>query len=112
MSKATLVIIKSMGIGDLVILIANIHAISKSIGEPVTVLAQKNTQASAILKYDPYVKEVIDLDKKGFFIPIEKKRSMIININNLFYRMEPNDKELRILASIISSLSKKKLNHN
>ena len=75
MSKATLVIIKSMGIGDLVILIANIHAISKSIGEPVTVLAQKNTQASAILKYDPYVKEVIDLDKKGFFNIIKKIKS-------------------------------------
>jgi len=32
---------------------------------------------------------------------------MILNINNLIYRLEPNDKELRILASIISSLSKK-----
>ena len=48
------------------------------------------------------------LDKKGFFMPPEKKHSMIMNINNLFYRLEPNDKEVRILASIISSLSKKK----
>ena len=47
------------------------------------------------------------LDKKDFFIPIEKKHSMLLNINNLIYRLEPNDKELRILASIISSLSKK-----
>ena len=47
------------------------------------------------------------LEKKDFFIPIEKKHSMLININNLIYRLEPNDKELRILASIISSLSKK-----
>ena len=47
------------------------------------------------------------LDEKNFFLPIEKKQSMIININNLIYRMEPNDKELRILASIISSLGKK-----
>ena len=47
------------------------------------------------------------LEKKGFFIPIEKKHSMLLNINNLIYRLEPNDKELRILASIISSLSKK-----
>ena len=52
------------------------------------------------------------LDKKGFFIPTEKKHSMIMNINNLFYRLEPNDKELRILASIISSLSKKNINLN
>ena len=47
------------------------------------------------------------LDKKNFFVPEEKKRSMIMNINNLIYRLEPNDKELRILASIISTLSKK-----
>ena len=33
---------------------------------------------------------------------------MLLNINNLIYRLEPNDKELRILASIISTLSKKK----
>ena len=47
------------------------------------------------------------LDKKDFFIPKEKKHSMLLNINNLIYKLEPNDKELRILASIISSLSKK-----
>ena len=44
---------------------------------------------------------------KDFFLPPEKKKSMLININNLIHRFEPNDKELRILASIISSLSKK-----
>ena len=68
MSKA-LVIIKSMGIGDLCILISNIHAISKKIAQPITVLAQKNTRAEEILKYDPHVKEVIGLDEneiKGF----------------------------------------------
>ena len=48
------------------------------------------------------------LDNKNFFIPKEKKHSMIVNINNLIYRLEPNDKELRILASIFSSLNKKK----
>ena len=31
---------------------------------------------------------------------------MIMNIHNLFYRLEPNDKEVRILASIISALYK------
>ena len=66
MSKA-LVIIKSMGIGDLVILTANIHAISKSINGPVVLMAQKNTNATDILKNDPHVEEIIDLDKKGFF---------------------------------------------
>ena len=31
---------------------------------------------------------------------------MNMNINNLFYRLEANDKELRVLASIISTLAK------
>tara|TARA_B110001452_G_scaffold241360_1_gene223489 strand:- start:106 stop:297 length:192 start_codon:yes stop_codon:yes gene_type:complete len=47
------------------------------------------------------------LEKKNFFTPIEKKPSMMININNLFYRFEPSDKELRVLASIMSTLAKK-----
>ena len=53
-----------------------------------------------------------NLEKKNFFKPTEKRSSMIKNINNLFYRMEPNDKELRILGSLIGSLSKNKKKHN
>ena len=49
------------------------------------------------------------LETKNFFNPNEKKHSMIMNINNLIYRLQPNDKELRILASIISSLTKKNM---
>ena len=74
MSKV-LVIIKSMGIGDLLILISNIHAISKKIARPVTVLAQKNTRAHTILKHDPHIEEVIELDEKeikSFFSIIRK----------------------------------------
>ena len=74
MSKA-LVIIKSMGIGDLCILISNIHAISKKIGKPVKVLAQKSSRATAILKHDPHIEEVIELNEKeikGFFSVIKK----------------------------------------
>ena len=74
MSKA-LVIIKSKGIGDLSILISNIHAISKKLSKPVTILAQKNTRAHAILKYDPHIEEVIELDEKeikSFFTIIKK----------------------------------------
>ena len=77
MSKA-LVIIKSMGIGDFCILISNIHAISKQISQPVTILAQKNTRAHSILKYDPYVEEVIELNEeeiKGFFNIAKKIKS-------------------------------------
>ena len=72
MNQTVNVILKSAGIGDLCILIAYIHAISKSVGAPVIVLAQKSTRASSILKNDPYIKEVIDLDKKGFFNIIKK----------------------------------------
>ena len=74
MSKV-LVIIKSMGIGDLSILISNIHAISKEIDKPVTVLAQKNTRAKSILQHDPHIAEIIELDEKeikGFFNIIKK----------------------------------------
>ena len=74
MSKA-LVVIKSMGIGDLSILISSIQAISKKIAKPVTVLAQKSTRAHAILKHDPHIEEVIELDKKeikSFFAIIKK----------------------------------------
>lgn len=74
MSKA-LVIIKSMGIGDLCILISNVHAISKKMGCPVTVMAQKNTRANAILKHDPHVEEVIELNEKGFFNIVKKIKS-------------------------------------
>ena len=74
MSKA-LVVIKSMGIGDLCILISNIHAISKKIDKPVKVLAQKSSRATAILKHDPHIEEVIELNEKeikGFFSVIKK----------------------------------------
>jgi tRNA/rRNA methyltransferase len=47
------------------------------------------------------------LDNKRFFKPTEKKKSMILNINNIFGRLELSDKEMRILFSIFSSLNKK-----
>ena len=67
-----------------------------------------NLKISSKLKISSLVTHLTNLlEKKDFFIPKEKKHSMILNINNLIYRLQPNDKELRILASIISSLSKK-----
>ena len=47
------------------------------------------------------------LDRKRFFKPPEKKKSMILNINNIFGRFELSEKEIRILFSIFSSLNKK-----
>jgi len=69
-----------------------------------------NVKISSKLKINLLIKHLMRLlDEKDFFKPKEKKQSMILNINNLIYRLEPNDKELRILASIISSLSKKNI---
>ena len=47
------------------------------------------------------------LDSKKFFKPPEKKKSMLLNINNIFGRFELSDKDIRILFSIFSSLNKK-----
>ena len=47
------------------------------------------------------------LDNKKFFKPPEKKKSMILNINNIFGRLELSEKEMRILFSVFSSLNKK-----
>ena len=72
-----------------------------------------NIKISSKSKINSLIKHLVKLlDEKEFFLPKEKKHSMMLNINNLIYRLEPNDKELRILASIISSLGKKTINHN
>jgi len=79
MHKA-LIIIKSPGIGDLQILLSNIHHISKNIGGPVSVLAQKKTGAKAVFTYDnQHVEEVIDLGRKDFFNIINKIKSKKFN---------------------------------
>ena len=86
MSKV-LVIIKSMGIGDLSILISNIHAISEKIGGPVTVLAQENTRAKSILQHDPHIEEVIEFNEKeikGFFNIIKKIKPMKFDQSYIF----------------------------
>ena len=67
-----------------------------------------NLKISSKAKITNIVRHLVSLlEKKNFFTPREKKLSMQLNINNLIYKLQPNDKELRILASIISSLSKK-----
>ena len=69
----------------------------------------KNIKISSKSKITLVLKHLIKLlETKDFFVPKEKKQSMILNINNLFYRFEPNDKELRILASIVTALSNNK----
>ena len=67
-----LVIQQRYGIGDMVILLPYIHAISKKFDAPVSLLAKESSKASDLLAEDKHVDEIITLDKKkdgvyGFF---------------------------------------------
>jgi len=44
------------------------------------------------------------LENKGFFSPREKKKTMLINLRNIFERTQLSNKELRILSSVFSKL--------
>ncbi len=97
---------KSLNLSHSVTIIC--YEIFKTINKKFFDKNNKNLKISSKFKVSALVKHLINLlEKKDFFIPKEKKHAMLLNINNLIYRMEPNDKELRILASIISTLSKK-----
>jgi tRNA/rRNA methyltransferase len=86
------------------------YEIFKVLNEKLFIKNNTNIKISSKSKINSLIKHLLKLlEDKEFFLPKEKKRSMILNINNLIYRLEPNDKELRILASIISSLSKKNI---
>ena len=45
------------------------------------------------------------LDKKGFLQPHHKRQSMIRNINNIFYRINLSEQEIRILLGVFSTLN-------
>ena len=97
---------KSLNLSHSVTLIC--YEIFKSINKNTFNKIGKKIKVSSKSNVSLLVNHLIKLlEKKYFFLPIEKKQSMLLNINNLIYRLEPNDKELRILASIISVLSKK-----
>ena len=99
---------KSLNLSHSVTLIC--YEIFKNLNIKILNKEAKNLKKSSKSKVSSVVKYLINLlERKKFFLPHEKKQSMILNINNLIYRLEPNDKELRILSSIISSLSKNKL---
>jgi len=84
------------------------YEIFKILNEGKNKKNRSNLKISSKSKISSLVSHLINLlEEKDFFVPKEKKHSMLLNINNLIYRLQPNDKELRILASIISSLSKK-----
>ena len=86
------------------------YEIFKVFNEKLFKKKSTNIKISSKSKINSLIKHLLGLlDEKEFFLPKEKKQSMLLNINNLIYRLEPNDKELRILASIISTLSKKNI---
>ena len=86
------------------------YEIFKVFNEKLFKKKSTNIKISSKSKINSLIKHLLGLlDEKEFFLPNEKKQSMLLNINNLIYRLEPNDKELRILASIISNLGKKNI---
>jgi len=67
-----LVIQQRYGIGDMVILLPYIHAISKKLNTPISLLAKESSKASDLLAEDEHIDEIITLDKEkdgmsGFF---------------------------------------------
>ena len=54
-----------------------------------------------------FLKFIIQLlDKRGFLQPDHKRQSMIRNIENIFYRTNLSNQEIRILLGIFSTLNK------
>ena len=58
-----LVIQQRMGIGDMVIFLPYIHAISKKYQTPVSILVKENSRASELLAEDKHIDEIILLDR-------------------------------------------------
>ena len=55
---------------------------------------------------DKFLKFIVSrLDKKGFLQPNHKRKSMIRNISNIFYRINLSEQEIRILLGIFSTLN-------
>ena len=59
-----LIIQQRYGIGDMVIFLPYIHAISKKFNTPVSLLAKESSKASDMLGEDGHIDEIIILDKK------------------------------------------------
>jgi heptosyltransferase-2 len=58
-----LVVQQRMGIGDMVIFLPYVHAISKKFQSQVSLLVKKNSKAEHLCQYDRHIKEVIYLDR-------------------------------------------------
>ena len=72
-----LVIQNRMGIGDMIMFLPFVKAISNYYGEQISLMVKKNTKASEYLNEEKYIKEIIYLERsevesrhvgiKGFF---------------------------------------------
>ena len=58
-----LIIQQRYGIGDMVIFLPYIHAISKKFASPVSLLAKESSKAKDIFHYDSHIEEIITLDE-------------------------------------------------
>ena len=58
-----LVVQQRMGIGDMVIFLPYVHAISKKFQSQVSLLVKKNSRAEQLCKHDQHIKEIIYLDR-------------------------------------------------
>ena len=54
-----------MGIGDMIIFLPFIHAISKKFASPVSILVKENSKAIQFLKNDPAIDQIIILDRNN-----------------------------------------------
>ena len=79
-----LIIQQRYGIGDMVIFLPYIHAISKKFNTPVSLLSKESSKATDILGEDKHIDEIITLDKEkdglsGFFkLSSELKKKNLI----------------------------------
>ena len=58
-----LVIQPKIGMGDMVIYLPYIHAISKKYQTPVSILVKQNSRAHQLLAADKHIDEIITLDR-------------------------------------------------
>ena len=49
------------------------------------------------------------LEERHFFYPIEKKPIMLENLRSIFFKLNLSEKETRILSSVFTGLTKKKV---
>ncbi len=81
-----LIVQNRKGIGDMVIFLPYIEAISKKFGKPVSILVKENSKASHFLKDNKYVDNIIILDrdnkdKKGYHDGIMGSIKLIKDLN-------------------------------